>query len=64
MDSLSEVDFGDRLATESLVDVEEQGDVDRVPVIERDVGQDLPPDGEFAGQGLSDPGKSGKEALE
>src|SRR2546427_9946534 len=64
MDPLAEVNFDDRLATEPLIDVDEQCDVDRVPVVERDVGQYLPPEGEFAGQRLGDPGKVGKKPLE
>ena len=34
MDPLAEVNFDDRLATEPLIDVDEQCDVDRVPVVE------------------------------
>ncbi len=47
MDPLAEVDLDDRFPTEPLVDVDEQGDVDRVSVIERDIGQYLPPEGEI-----------------
>src|SRR5207249_1749376 len=64
MDPLAEVDLDNRLPTEPLVDVDEQADVDRVPVIEGDIGEYLPPEGEFASERLNDRGQGTEEPLE